>query len=69
MAGVGVAGKGGGVRQEGRGPGSPTHPGLGCQLEGDARATLSLQGPPGAWVRPRRKGPRLEVFLESGAQA
>lgn len=45
MAGVGFAGKGGGVRQEGRRPGSPTEPGFGCQLEGDARATLILQGP------------------------
>ena len=70
MAGVGVAGKGGGVRQEGRGPGSPTQPGLGCQLEGDARATLSLQGPPGGrgetaaegappWGLPRVRGPGL----------
>lgn len=47
MAGVGFAGKGGGVRQEGRRPGSPTEPGLGCQLEGDARATLILQGSSG----------------------
>lgn len=47
MAGVGFAGKGGGVRQEGRRPGSPTEPGLGCHLEGDARATLILQGPSG----------------------